>query len=276
MRAGWMSRAVVAGVVTIAATALPCVLIAQDAAAGGAAKPVMMAKDADPDWDVATVKPTASMEAGDQVDIHGRHVTLDRDTVEILLLIGYAAQKDQIVGLPDWAKTVRWDIDGVASGDGEPNLTQFQAMVRKILAERFGLAVHHEQRVMPVLALRVAKGGVKLTPNSSDLNGLPDHDYRHNAGQVTGTFQNTSMRDLALMLLGQVDRPVVDQTGLAGRFDFHLLWTRDEAAAATVPGADAPPGLFTAIQEQLGLKLEPVKAAADVLVVDAIQRPGAN
>jgi uncharacterized protein (TIGR03435 family) len=250
------------------------VLQAQNTGSADGSKLPMMAKDADPDWEVVTVKQTSSMEPGDQVDIHGKHVTLDRDTVEVLLLIGYAAQKDQIVGLPDWAKTVRWDIDGVASGEGEPNLTQFQAMVRKILVERFGLAVHHEQRKMGVLALRVAKSGIKLAPNTGDPNGLPSHDYRHNAGQVTGTFQNTSMADLALMLLGQVDRPVVDQTGLAGRYDFKLLWTRDEAA--TAGGTDAPPGLFTAIQEQLGLKLEPVKAMADVLVIDKVERPSAN
>jgi uncharacterized protein (TIGR03435 family) len=91
---------------------------------------------------------------------------------------------------------------------------------------------------------------------------------------VTGTFQNTSMPDLALMLLGQVDRPVVDQTGLKGRYDFQLLWTRDEAATAA--GTDAPPGLFTAIQEQIGLKLEPVRAPADVLVIDRLEKPGAN
>ena len=83
------------------------------------------------------------------------------------------------------------------------------------------------------------------------------------------------MPDLTLMLLGQVDRPVVDQTGLAGRFDFRLLWTRDEAATAA-PATDAPPGLFTAMQEQLGLKLEPVRAAAAVLVIDKVERPGAN
>ena len=235
----------------------------------------MMAKDADPDWEVVTVRPTSSLEQGDQVDIHGRHVTLDRDTVEILMLIGYAAQKGQIVGLPDWAKTVRWKIDGVADVNAEPNLDQFQAMIRRVLVERFGLVMHHESREMSVLALRAAKGGVKLAPNTSDPNGLPSHDYKHNAGQVTGTFRNTSMHDLALMLLGQVDRPVVDQTGLAGRFDFQLRWTRDEAAAAASE-ADAPPGLFTAIQEQIGLKLEPTRAPADVLVIDRLERPGAN
>ena len=267
----WRGWVAVAGAVLGVSGLLP----AQSTGNADGSKAQMMAKDADPDWEVTSVKESASLEPGDQVDIHGRHVTLDRDTVEVLLLIGYVAQKDQIVGLPDWAKTVRWKIDGVASSEGEPNLAQFQAMVRKILVERFGLKMHYEQREMGVLALRVAKGGVKLTANSSDPNGLPSHDYRHNAGQVTGTFQNTSMADLTLMLLGQVEKPVVDQTGLAGRYDFQLVWTRDEAALASA-AADAPPGLFTAIQEQAGLKLEATRALVDVLVIDKLERPGAN
>jgi uncharacterized protein (TIGR03435 family) len=76
------------------------------------------------------------------------------------------------------------------------------------------------------------------------------------------------------MVLGQMDRPVMDQTGLAGKYDFQLKWTYDETVAAT--DGSAPPGLFTAVQEQLGLKLEATKAPADVLVVDKIERPGAN
>ena len=82
-----------------------------------------------------------------------------------------------------------------------------------------------------------------------------------------------SMADLAPMLQFNVDRPVVDQTGIQGRYDFRMQWTVD-SQRATEP--DAPPGLFTAIQEQIGLKLEPTKAMADVLVVDKVERPGRN
>ena len=83
------------------------------------------------------------------------------------------------------------------------------------------------------------------------------------------------MHDLALFLMvdAYVDRPVIDQTAIKGRYDFKLKWTVDETKATT---ADSPPGFFTAIQEQLGLKLEPVRAQADVLVIDQVDRPGAN
>jgi len=245
---------------------------AQEAAA---AQPVqMMAKDADPDWEVATVKPSASSDRGDRIHLHGRHVTLQNETVDTMLLIGYNVQKNQIVGLPDWTKTEGWDVDGVADVDGEPNVKQFQAMVRKILAERFGVTLHHEQRETEVLALRVAKGGPKMALNTSDPNGLPDQQGNRSPGQLTDVFKNTSMQDLTLMLLGQMDRPVVNQTGLEGKYDFQLKWTFDESKAPT--DGSAAPSLFTAIQEQLGLKLEAVKAPTDVLVIDKVERPGAN
>jgi uncharacterized protein (TIGR03435 family) len=98
-----------------------------------------------------------------------------------------------------------------------------------------------------------------------------------NGGNVRESdFTNTSMHDLALLLMlnGYVERPVVDRTGIQGAYDFKLRWTRDETKTATA--SDAPPGLFTAMQDQLGLKLEPVRAQADVLMIDRIERPGAN
>lgn len=146
-------------------------------------------------------------------------------------------------------------------------------MIRKILAERFGLQLHHEQREMPVYALAVAKGGPKMAANTSDPSGWMHQQNGENNGRHVEALKNTSMADLALILQFHVDRPVVDQTGLKGRYDFKLQWTVDDAPT-TAP--DAPPGLFTAIQEQIGLKLERVKAPADVLVIDKAERPGAN
>ncbi|MDP9049753.1 MAG: TIGR03435 family protein, partial [Acidobacteriota bacterium] len=257
------------------ASAMPPV--AQDAAeqhqTNGSPQPQMMAKDADPDWDVVTVKPSAPSDKGDYMDIHGRHWTFERETVEEMLGIGYGVQKRQLVGEPDWARTDRWDVDGLSDTDGEPDLKQLQSMMRKVLGERFGLKLHNEQRQMPVFALTVAKGGPKLTENTTDPNGTMDQNGGSGNGWKSSRFSNATMRDLALILDFHVDRPVVDQTGLKARYDFRLKWLTDDSHA-TDP--DAPPGIFTAIQEQLGLKLEPVKAATDVLVVDHVDRPSAN
>lgn len=251
--------------------------LGKTARAQDAAKPVSpqtMPNHADPDWEVATVKPSDPNDTGGQhISLHGRHALLRDTTVEQFLLLGYGVQKSQLADLPDWATTQRWDVEGVSDADGEPTWSQLQKMMQKILAERFAMSLHHEQRVLPVYALTVAKGGPKMTPNTSDPNGWPHQQNGENDGRHVEALTNTSMADLALILQFHVDRPVIDRTGLKGRYDFKLQWTVDDAP---VTAPDAPPGLFTAIQDQIGLKLERVKAPADVLVVDKLERPGAN
>jgi uncharacterized protein (TIGR03435 family) len=233
-----------------------------------------MAKDADPDWEVATVKPSDPNDtAGQHIRMPGRHVMLLDTTVEQFLLLGYGVQKSQLAGEPEWVKTERWDVDGVPDIEGGLSWRQLQGMMQKVLAERFGLESHHERREMPVYALTVAKGGPKMIANTSDPNGWMNQQNGGINGRHFETLKNASMADLALILQFHVDRPVVDQTGLKGRFDFKLQWTVDDAQA-TAP--DAPPGLFTAIQDQIGLKLDRVKAPAEVLVIDKVERPGAN
>jgi uncharacterized protein (TIGR03435 family) len=233
-----------------------------------------MAKDADPDWDVVTVKPTDPTVTNASIQMLGREFVLTNRTVETLLLVGYSAHKKSIVNAPDWTRTEHWDVRGVPDVPGQPSLRQMQTLTRKVLVERFGLVTHMEKREMEVYALTLAKGGEKMTPSAGDPNGLPDENDRENGGQRTMQAANISMSDFALMMKFFMDRPVVDQTGLTGRYDFRLQWTFDETRAP-VDGS-APAGIFTAIQEQLGLKLEPVKAVTDVLVVDKVERPGAN
>lgn len=251
----------------------PGVVSAQETA-GAQAKPQEMAADANPDWEVATVKPSNPNDTrGQHINMRGRSISLLDTTVEEFLLIGYGVQKSQMVGLPEWAKTEKWDVNGLADTQGQPNLKQFEELSRKILVERFGLKLHHEQRVMPVFALAIAKGGPKISPNTSDPNGLLRQENWDGNGQHVEQLKNTSMPELTQILQFHVDRPVVDQTGLKGRYDFDLKWATDDGTAT---GADAPPGLFTAIREQIGLKLEPVKAPADVLVIDNVEKPTAN
>jgi uncharacterized protein (TIGR03435 family) len=248
---------------------------AQDAAAGGqVTKPAAMAANADPDWEVATVRPSDPNDTrGQHFRPAGRHELMLDTTVEEFLLLGYSVQKSQVAGLPEWAKTQKWDVDGVATLEGQPNWPQLQVLVRKILAERFGLKFHHEQHKLAVYALTVAKGGPKMTLNTSDPSGLLNQQNDGSNGRDVEKLKNTSMQELAEILQWRVGRPVIDRTGLNGRYDFNLQWTTDEAQL-TAP--NAPPGIFTAIQEQIGLKLQPVKAPADVLVVDKVVRPGAN
>ena len=245
---------------------------AQDAK-GDAAKPVAMAKEADPDWDVVTVKPSDPDDKYDFFNIKGRHVVIRNDTVLSITRTAYGLQKSQIIGLPDWVKTERYNVDGVPDVAGVPDADQMHALMRKLLAEWFGLKTHHEQREMDVYALTVAKGGPRMEPSKSAPDAMPGNAGGEDNGRQTRRFWNVSMADLAPMLQFNADRPVIDRTGIQGRYDFRMQWTVDPQRA-TDP--DAPPGLFTAIQEQIGLKLEPAKAMADVLVVDSVERPRGN
>jgi uncharacterized protein (TIGR03435 family) len=235
---------------------------------------VAMAKDADPDWEVVTVKPTDPKENNANMGMDGRQFIMTNRSVETLFLMGFSVHKKQIANAPDWVRTERWDIRGVPDVPGQPSLRQMQTLARKVLKERFGLVEHTEKREMEVYALTVTKGGQKMTPSAGDPNGVPNENDRENGGVRTMRVTNMSMQELSLVLKFFLERPVVDQTGLTGRYDFLMQYTFDESRAPME--GNAPPTIFTAIQEQLGLKLEAVKAQADVLVVDKVERPGAN
>jgi uncharacterized protein (TIGR03435 family) len=229
----------------------------------GKSQPVKaMAKEADP-----------NDTRGHDFFLNGRRVGLREITVRQLLLLGYGVQKSQLAGLPNWAISTRWDVDGTPDAEGQPSLSQLQGMVRKLLAERFVLQLHHEQRQRTALALTAAQGSSKLTADTSDPDGWLQQRTREEDGRHVEELKNVSMAELAIILQYYVDLPIVDQTGLKGRYDFNLQWTLDDAQTVA---PDAPSGLFTAIQEQLGLKLERVKEPTDVLVIDKVARPGAN
>jgi uncharacterized protein (TIGR03435 family) len=177
--------------------------------------------------------------------------------------------------------TDRWDIEAKPDTPGQPSGEQMREMVQKLLAERFSLKVHEEKRMIPAYILTVGKDGPKLTKsaNSAGLTGftMGPLGVMHAGSATTG--------DLARILQnGILDRPVLDQTGLDGRWDFTLKWTPDESQFVGMPvavppsgdDANAPPPLFTAIQEQLGLRLEAQKADVPVLVIDHVDHPSAN
>lgn len=173
------------------------------------------------------------------------------------------------MGAPDWFSSETYNISAESDGEGEPSIKQWQSMVKKLMADRFQLKFHYEKRELAVYALTVAKTGPKLNRSQGDPSGIPG------LGFGPGNFgaRNASMAEA--MQQGALDRPVVDQTGLTGRFDLSLRWTPDDMRSAT-QSADAPPDFFTAIQEQLGLKVISTKAPVDVLVIDDVERPSAN
>jgi uncharacterized protein (TIGR03435 family) len=193
----------------------------------------------------------------------------------------------QLFGGPDWAKTETWDID--AHG-GEASVAQmYGPMLRKLLEERFQLKILRDTRQLPVYILTVAKGGPKLSATKEgscvplDLNHMQPPapgSVRCGSGSVRGNAARTIVDShgqtlTALAAQGfraDLDRPVIDQTGLTGMFDIHLEFARDGAPAGDL----SAPSLFTAVQEQLGLKLTPDKGPVEVLVIDHLERPSEN
>jgi uncharacterized protein (TIGR03435 family) len=176
-----------------------------------------------------------------------------------------------------WMRTTRFDIVADPETETRPSSDTFKAMVQALLVERFHLTMHTEQRELPVFVLVAAKSGPKLKATKDKPEGLPWVAW--GGGDLIA--HNAATTDLAKFLQRFVtDKPVVDKTGITGRYDMNLQWAPDNVhggmSAAMNEAAAALPSLYTAIQEQLGLKLEPVKAPADVLVIDKVERPGAN
>jgi uncharacterized protein (TIGR03435 family) len=246
-----------------------------------AARPKPMAADADPSFEVATIKPSKPDTPGRGFTVRGRTFSTVNTTLSSLVTFAYGLHPRQLTGAPSWVETDKYDLTAQPDGEGQPSEKQLRSMLQKLLADRFKLSFHREKRELAVYAIVVDKSGSKLTKNETDPNGLPGLFFR---GLGVLPARNATMADLAGLLQGVVlDRPVVDQTGLTGRFDFTLTWTPDETQFGELgikvpppPDGATAPGLFTAMQEQLGLKLESIKAPVDVLVVDRVEKPTDN
>ena len=243
--------------------------------------PKPMAADANPKFDVVTIKPSDPNRPGKLFTIRGRHVMTINTTVNDLVTFGYSIQTKQMVNAPSWFDE-KYDIDGIPDVEGQPNIQQMRILIRDALVERFGLKFHNEQRELSVYALSLAKGGPKMTI-TTDKPSTPGNFLFRGLGRLVVT--NSTMKDFCHgMQEAVMDKPVVDQTGLTERYDFNLNWTPDQsqfaAMGARVPppsdDPNAPPSLYTALQEQLGLKLESTKANADVMVIDHVDKPSAN
>jgi uncharacterized protein (TIGR03435 family) len=244
--------------------------------------PKPMAADAKAVFEVATIKPSNPAAQGKLFTIKGRQILTINTSLADVVTMAYGLHVRQLVGAPSWMESDKYDITGQPEGQGMPNQNQMREMLRALVEDRFKLTTHRETRELPAYALVVAPGGPKMTKNDSNPNGLPGLLFR---GLGVLPVTNATMADFAgVMQLAVLDRPVVDRTGIQGRYDFTLTWTPDETQFASfgvrIPppsgAADAPPVLFTAVQEQLGLRFESVRAPVEVMVIDRVERPSEN
>lgn len=250
-----------------------------------------MAADADPSFEVATIKPNDSGATQMQgLVMRGREFLTRASSLQDLMSFAYSLQAKQIAGGPDWVSKDRYDIEAVPDASGLPNSQQIRIMIRKLLTDRFQLKFHHEQREMSAYVLTVAKGGEKLKPTQLPGN-LPGLGMRPGNGDITLMARNATPADLTGFLqILVLDRPVVDRTGLPGRYDMDCTFTPDDSqfgghppmppksatASAADAAASAAPSLYDAFEQQLGLKLSAEKTAVDVIVIDSVQKPSAN
>ena len=248
--------------------------------------PPPMAKmdpNADPSFEVATIKPQAPGEQGfgfllNQGKFIGRGLTLEK-----MMTISLTLNAGQIVGLPDWARQDKYDIDAKPDTPGQPSLKQFFGEVAKLMTERYGLKYHIEKRDMTAYSLTVAKGGIRMKPSPAGSGDIPGFGLP--PGRLI--IGNATMKEFCGFLQSDVlDHPVVDQTGLgAARYGGTLKYQMDDDQAIRMglqkappppENGDTPPPLITALVEEFGLKLESGKVPVDVIVVDSVSKPTPN
>jgi uncharacterized protein (TIGR03435 family) len=208
-----------------------------------------------PAFEVASIKQNAS----GSLNANAARVAGDRYRAEnvsliSLLRVAYAVQEFQIAGHPAWANVERFDVD--AKMEAGANSRDWPLMLQRLLADRFKLAVRRESR------------GPRLTAAEPSKRTSPGGDFSASPTQIIGT--GVSMAEFAMRLSRSIGVTVVDRTGLAGAFDLKLTWPIDDQFVGR--GASASPTIFTAIQEQLGLRLQAAKGPVEMLVVDRVER----
>jgi uncharacterized protein (TIGR03435 family) len=225
-------------------------------------------------FDVVSIKPSDPKDLSIWWTPGKDSLAITGASLKLIILYAYDLQNFQIEGAPAWINSTRFDINAKmdtpssqpsstpAEKDAEQKL--LESRLQSALAERFQLRVHKGAKEMPAYGLVVAKGGPKLNLSTKD-NG-----YTTRQGELV--FSATSMDVFASILSTMENRIVLDQTKLTGDYAFTLKWTPDNT---TNPDADLP-GLFTAIQEQLGLKLIPTKAPVTTLIIDHVEAPSSN
>ncbi len=253
-------------------------------------------------FEVASVKLNTSGGNGSYIQALPGRLVMTNFSLRRLILSAYGVQDYQISGVSPWIGSDHYDIQ--AKAEGNASVKQMEGpMLQTLLEERFKLILHRETRQLPVYELTVVKSGVRLqrpkeggcTPYSVDSPSPPPPSpgeprpvfcgfFRFGSDGLNRTMDGAAVRiaKLATSLpASELGRTIIDRTGLIGTFDVHLRWTIDAQTGPDGPGTPLPtdltgPSIFTALQEQLGLKLESAKGPVEVLVIDHVEKPSAN
>ena len=232
------------------------------------ALPVLQApRPAAPAFEAASIKTNRSGERGTSMrSLPGGRIEGRNRTLKLLIQNAFELQPFQIAGGPDWIDSARFDISATANRDVTG--AERSAMMRALLADRFKLSTHTERRDAPMYTLRLARPDGRLGPALKKAADDARTGFRENEGSLT--TERTSMERFVRELTSYAGRPVVDETGLAGEWALTLSWAPEAAAG----GDDANlASIFTAMREQLGLKLDAARGAVEMLVIDRAEKP---
>jgi uncharacterized protein (TIGR03435 family) len=254
-----------------------------------------------PAFDVVSIKPNKSDSGRVRIMLKPDGYSAENVSVKMLILGAYGLKEDQLSGAPSWADTARYDIDAKVAGPDVAALQklkndQRRLLLQPLLADRFKLTFHNETKNLPIYELVIVKGGSKLkeaTSGDTYANGIKGQDgvgrsgmMRMSPGKLTA--QGIPITSLVNMLSQQVHRTVVDKTGLTGSYDIELNWAPDQGSDPMFKGTDSAqqrdepatdasaPSLFTAVQEQLGLRLQSAKGPVETFVIDHVEMPSEN
>ncbi|MGA3185964.1 MAG: TIGR03435 family protein [Bryobacteraceae bacterium] len=261
---------------------------------------ILTAQDAKrPEFEVASIKPSAPDARGMWIrNSPGGRVNITNMTLKELIVIAWRIQPYQISGGPPWLDSLHYDIS--AKAENTLKQGEFPLLLQSLLEDRFQLTIRRETKELPIYALVLARKDGKLgpkltestesgctTPDPTKPPAPPEPGQRYCGNMMMSprslTAVSLPVADIIPMLARTLGRTIVDKTGLTGKFDIGLEWTPDENQLSMMP-ADAPrppvdsagPSIFTALQEQLGLKLESQKGPVEIFVIDRAEKPSAN
>jgi uncharacterized protein (TIGR03435 family) len=259
-----------------------------------------------PVYEVASIKPNKSGDNRSRIMFSPDGLSATGGTLQMLIMSAYEISPHQISGAPSWLDSERYDIEAKMDSSTADELRKMsederkvarQHMLQALLADRLKLTIHRESKELPVYVLVVAKDGPKFQeakPGDTYSNGVKGPDGHAGAGMMFGgngtlTGQGVPLVNLVRFLTRVLGRSVIDKTGLTSKYDFTLKWTEErqapmfkgtEGSQPGTGGISAPessgPSIFTAVQEQLGLKLESGKGPVDILIIDHVEKPSEN
>ena len=257
----------------------------QTAAAGDVQTPATVgsqkAAEAAPQFEVATIKPSDPKNCcGYFWTVDGMRFRTGNTNLRWLIRFAYGLNDKQIVGEPAWADDDLYDVTGAFAGTKPPTDLQCRVALQTLITERFGLKFHHESREMSAYVLTAPRGSAKLTRSDPEKDNEQELIFSRTTGKTMhGLGREVSLHDFAAEIQRlTLNRPLVDRTGITGKFDIDLefTWEDPNSLGLTALPDDAAPNLLTALNRQLGLKLEVAKAPVDVIVIDHAEPPSAN